>query len=216
MACPSCETRKPKRLCPALGRTICTVCCGTKRLVEIPCPDDCPYLSVAREHPASAVKQQQERDVAVLLPSINGLTERQHQLFFLFHAVIARYVPEGLARLTDADVADAAAAMAATLETAAKGVIYEHQATTVPGRKLLADMNVMLTDLRARGVTVFDREAAMTLRAIERGARETGGPDKGPAGTDTAYLVLMARLLQMNRAGTPKTTDRESSPLILP
>src|SRR5512134_2264040 len=136
MACPVCNQRKGRRACPALGQTICTVCCGTKRLVEIDCPSDCPHLAAAREHPAAVVRKQQEVDVAALLPSMAGLTERQHQLFFLFQSVIARSKPDGLARLTDEDVAEAASACAATIETAAKGVLYEHTPTTLPAQKL--------------------------------------------------------------------------------
>src|SRR5438105_13838964 len=126
MSCPLCRTRKPRRACPALNQTICAVCCGTKRLTEIQCPDDCVYLASAREHPAAVVRRQQEHDVAVLLPTITHLTERQYQLFFLFHTLVARHVPEGFARLVDDDVADAAGTFAATLETASRGVIYEH------------------------------------------------------------------------------------------
>jgi hypothetical protein len=37
------------------------------------------------------VKRQQERDVAILLPTIRELTERQYQLFFLFQTTIARH-----------------------------------------------------------------------------------------------------------------------------
>ena len=87
-------------------QTICTVCCATKRLVEINCPTDCPHLAAAREHPAAVVKRQQERDVAMLLPTVRELTERQHQLFFLFQTAIARHTPEGFARLNDDDVAE--------------------------------------------------------------------------------------------------------------
>ena len=123
---PFASKRKEKRSCPALGRSICSVCCGTKRLVEINCPPDCPHLAASREHPAAVVRRQQEADVAALLPSMGGLTERQHQLFFLFQSVIAKFRPDGLARLTDEDVAEAAGACAATIETAAKGVLYEH------------------------------------------------------------------------------------------
>src|SRR4029078_7719161 len=128
MSCPLCHTRKPPRACPALHQTICAVCCGTKRLTEIQCPDDCVYLTSAREHPAAVVKRQQEHDVAILLPTLHGLTERQHQLFFLFQSLIARHTREGFVRLVDDDVADAAGAVAATFETAARGVIYEHAA----------------------------------------------------------------------------------------
>ena len=126
MLCPSCGQRKARRACPALGASICPVCCGTKRLVDIKCPSDCGYLASAREHPAAVVRRRQERDVEQLLPTIRHLTERQYQIFFLFHSLIARFTPHGFTRLVDADVADAASAVAATLETAARGVIYEH------------------------------------------------------------------------------------------
>ena len=213
MTCPECGHRKARRDCPALGRTICPVCCGTKRLTEIACPADCGYLASAREHPAAVVRRQQERDVAVLLPTIRNLTERQYQLFFLFQNVIARHKPEGFARLLDADVADAAAAMAATLETAARGVIYEHTATSVVAQRLGNEMKAMLAEMRKQGATVYDREAAIVLRAIEEGARTAG---QG-GGSDTTYLALVARLLQVGAApNTTETATRPASSLILP
>jgi hypothetical protein len=192
---------------------ICPVCCGTKRLTEIACPADCVYLASAREHPAAVVKRQQERDVGVLLPTIRNLTERQYQLFFLFQNVIARHKPEGFARLVDADVADAAAAMAATLETAARGVIYEHSATSVVAQRLGNEMKAMLAEMRRQGATVYDGESAIVLRAIEEGARSAGKSGGG----DTAYLALIGRLLQVGTG--PETTQpsaRATSSLILP
>ena len=196
MACPLCQQRKAKRTCPGLGRSICSVCCGTKRLVEIDCPSDCPYLAASREHPAAVVRRQQEADVAALLPSMSGLTERQHQLFFLFQSVIAKFRPDGLARLTDDDVAQAAASCAATIETAAKGVLYEHSPASLLAQKLAGEFRTLLAQVREHGATVYDREAASALRAIERGARELTRPAE-----DTAYLTLMERLLQVNKAG---------------
>src|SRR5688500_11327324 len=122
MICPLCRQRKARRSCPALQQSICAVCCGSKRPAEISCPSDCVYLTAGREHPAAVIKRQQERYVATQLPTIRHLTERQYQLFFLFHSAIARHVPVDLLRLLDSDVADAASAVAATLETAARGV----------------------------------------------------------------------------------------------
>jgi hypothetical protein len=208
MSCPVCESRKPRRTCPALHQTICAVCCGTKRLVEIQCPDDCAYLTSAREHPAAVVKRQQEHDVAVLLPTLHGLTERQHQLFFLFQSLIASHTPEGFARLVDDDVAEAAASVAATLETAARGVIYEHAAQSRPAQRLAGEMTAMLAEMRQQGAAVYDREAAVVLRAIEKGARETRKVEPG----DASYLTLMGRLLQRNRAAAPA----KSPSLIVP
>jgi hypothetical protein len=206
VACPLCQTRKEKRSCPGLSRTICAVCCGTKRLVEIDCPSNCPHLAAAREHPAAVVRKQQEMDVAALLPSMAGLTERQHQLFFLFQSVIARSKPDGLARLTDADVAEAASACAATIETAAKGVLYEHTPTTLPAQKLVGEFRALLADVREHGAKVYDREAAIALRAIERGARGLAKPDE-----PTAYLALMSRLLQVNKAAEGSEKDTGSA-----
>jgi hypothetical protein len=171
------------------------------------------HLASAREHPAAIVRRQQERDVAMLLPTIRHLTERQYQLFFLLHSAIARHTPEGFARLVDEDVALAAAAFAATLETASRGVIYEHSAQSLPAQKLLGELKAMVDEVRKQGATVYDGEAAIALRAIEAGAREG---EKGAAG-NTAYLDLMRRLLQVNRssAGPADTTSPPSS-LILP
>lgn len=211
MTCPLCRQRKARRSCPALNQSICAVCCGSKRLVEIKCTPDCEYLSSARANPAAVVRRQQERDVAILLPTIRHLTERQYQLFFLFHSGIARHTPDGLARLLDIDVADAAGAVAATLETASRGVIYEHAAQSLPGQKLARELTAMLEEIRKQGARVFDHEAAVTLRAIEAGARDAAKLEAG----DTAYLTLIRRLLDA-QAEPPQPAETPSSPLILP
>jgi hypothetical protein len=194
-----------------LGKTICTVCCGTKRLVEIQCPDSCSHLSAARANPAAVVRRQYEADVAELLPTINGLTERQHQLFFLFHSAIARHRPEGFSRLVDDDVAEAAASLAATLETAAKGVIYEHSTQSVVAQRLASDLKTLLQQIRDEGATIYDREVALVLRSIERGARTIG-----QTGPSDAYLALMRRLLQVNRQAESPHAQASAGSIILP
>jgi hypothetical protein len=195
-----------------LRASICTICCGTKRLVEIQCPETCPHLAAAREHPAAVVKRQQEHDVAALLPTIRHLTERQQQLFFLAHSVIARFKPEGFTRLLDDDVAQAAGAAAATLETAARGVLYEHTPASLPAQRLARDIAAMLAEVRSQGARIYDSEVAIALRAIERGARDA----KKPGGDDTAYLSLMARLLHLGSEPAAAEGAKPSSSLILP
>jgi hypothetical protein len=212
MSCPSCGQRKGRRACPALGATICPVCCGTKRLVEIRCPPSCSYLTTAREHPAAVVKRQQERDIALLLPSISHLTERQYQLFFLVHSIVARHQPDLLSRLLDEDVAQAAGAVASTLETAARGVLYEHTPRSRPAQRLAREITTAIEEIRERGTEIYDGELAITLRAIERGAKDI----HKQAAEDTAYISLIGRLLQAGGQPSDEETPKPASSLILP
>ena len=99
--------------------------------------------------------------------------------------------------------------MASTLETAARGVIYEHAAKSSVAKRLAGEMTGMLAEARKQGATIYDREAAIVLRAIERGATETRTSEPG----ETAYLTLIARLLQRNRSAHPPTPP---TPLIIP
>ena len=216
MTCPVCGQRKGRRSCPALHQTICPVCCGTKRLVEIACPDTCPHLATAREHPAAVVKRQQQEDVAVLLPGIRHLTERQYQLFFLFHTAIARHKPEGFSRLIDDDVAQAAGAVAATLETSTRGVIYEHQAQSTTAQRLAAELTALLTEIRAQGAKVLDGEVAIVLRAIEEGAKDTRRASGAKVDDETFYISLIGRLLRVRPAAPASEPAAPQSSLILP
>jgi hypothetical protein len=188
------------------------MCCGTKRLAEIKCPADCGYLSSAREHPAAIVRRQQEHDVSRLLPTIRHLTERQYQLFFLLQSLIARHKPAGFTRLVDSDIAEAAGALAATLETAGRGVIYEHTPQARPAQALTEEIRTMLTQIREQGATVYDGETAIVLRAIERGAREVRTPDEG----DAAYADLIARLIPVTAAPPSPSGPAPAGALILP
>ena len=208
MVCPLCRTRKARRACPALGQHICPVCCATKRLVEIACPADCPYLDAAQRHPAAVVRKQQERDLAVVMSTLGQVSERQLQLFFLIHTVISRSRPTAAARLLDTDVAEAAGALAASFETAQRGVLYEHQAASVPAEELRRQLKTVLAEAGRDLGSRFEGEAAEVLRAIERGARHEG-PDADSAAD--AYLALVARLLNER---PPARTERSS--LILP
>jgi hypothetical protein len=205
MICPLCRTRKARRACPALGQSICSVCCGTKRLVEIRCPADCGYLASAREHPAAAVERRREADFALLLPIVRDLTRRQAQIFFLLQATIAHHKPEGFYALRDDDVAEAAASIAATLETAERGVIYQHRAGSLPAEHLALALRKSIEEVRGEAGPSFDRDTAVVLRRIELGARTTR---KQAGGSDMAYLELAQRFA--SRMPDPKADEGES------
>src|SRR5215831_2173960 len=136
MTCPLCNARPAKRQCPALGQQICAVCCATKRLVEIRCPADCGYLAASRKHPAAVTRRQHEHDVMLLMPAMAEMTDRQSRFFFLFQSIVARHPSDALRPLVDADVAEAAASVARTLETSSRGVIYETTPQSLTAQEL--------------------------------------------------------------------------------
>ena len=215
MICPLCKKRPAKRACPALRHDICTVCCATKRLVEITCTEDCRYLESAQRHPAAVIKRQIDADVTVLMATIGRLSEQQLQLFFLLQSMILSYKPETIsalsvpsaARLTDPDVALAAGALASSLETASKGLIFEEATGSVVAEGLRRALKPVIDEVTKSGGSRVEREVAFVLRGLERGAKHEGGHI--PAG-ETAYLELVARVFQQR----PKATE-PSKPLIV-
>lgn len=191
MACPLCGTRKARRRCPALGRAICPVCCGTKRLVEIACPADCGYLTAARSHPPAAVARQRERDVRFVMALVHRMPEPAYHLLLVLQQAILRHQATAVPALVDADVADAAGALASTLETAARGIIYEHQPASLPAQRLLLDLREALAGATRHAPGPWERDAALALRRIERAARDA----RTALGDDAAaYLALLGRL----------------------
>jgi hypothetical protein len=211
VTCPLCSKRPAKRNCPALAREICPTCCATKRLVEIRCPADCVYLEASQKHPAAVVRKQQELDLGILIGAMGRRpSDLQLQLFFVLSSLIVRYRPEGLVTLADADVADATAAMASTLEAAGNGVIAQLPGGNPVSEGLRRQIDEFLAEIGKGGGSRFGREAAEVLRAIERGARHDA---PGVGAEANAYLTLLARVLPPPAEDAPA---RPNSPIILP
>jgi hypothetical protein len=191
------------------------VCCGTKRLVEINCPADCVYLATAKAHPPAVVQRQQEHDRAVLLPLLGGLSERQTRLFLMLAAMIARHQAEAFQKVVDDDIALAAEALAATLETSARGIVYEHRAATLPADRLLTELQSLVADITKEGGSALERDAAIALRRIEGAARDSA---KSVAG-GTEFQQLIIRMLAPPggpAAERPEAQAGPASPLIIP
>ena len=210
MVCPLCNHRKAKRLCPAKGVQICPVCCGTKRLVEINCPADCVYLASARSHPPAIIQRQMDYDHALILPVLQGLSERQARVFLMTATLISRHQSEPFHKLVDGDVAQAAEALAATLETAGRGIVYEHQPASLPAARLMAEMKTLVAEIaKAASAEVpgsasgIERDAAIGLRRIQEAARAAAQHD--PQGT--LFQELLVRVL----APPPGTTPAEDA-----
>ena len=223
--CPLCDERKARRDCPALSQTICSVCCGTKRLVEIRCPPSCPYLSSAQQHPAAVVQRRRERDMGFFLPLVTDLSEAQYRLLLYFQAIAARHAIGAIPALLDQDVAEASNALAGTLETAGKGIIYEHQAASIPAQRLVAALREGLTELtREAGSQTprLERDAAVALRRMEHGAKTAAAT---LAGDDhPVFLSVLSRIMTSAgqaadaspEAAASSEGDRPGSGLIIP
>jgi len=205
--CPSCRKRRARRACPALASQICAVCCGTKRQVEIACPADCPYLSAARHHPPAVTQRRREREGRFLAGLVRGLSEGQYRLFLFVQLALARAAPQAVPRLEERDLVEAAGALAATYETAAKGLIYEHQASALPAQRLLGELKTALATLSRDGRGPRDADVAVALRCTERGAREAAAELEG----ERPYLTLVQELFR-EVPGQPAGEAADSQP----
>ena len=110
-----------------------------------------------------------------VLPRISDLTEMQYRLFLYLQALVLQHAKAAIPSPHDADVADAAATVAATLETAGKGIIYEHQAQSLPAQRLASEIGRSVAELAQRAgaqASRVERDAAIALRRLERVARE--------------------------------------------
>ena len=197
--CPLCRRRRARRACPALGHQICAICCGTKRLTEIRCPSDCDYLASARTHPPAVTRRQQERDARFLLRIVEGLSRRQNQLFFRVQGTFHRLTEAGEMPVNDDVIRDTAHALAATYETASKGIIYEHRPSSLPAERLARELKPLLEGKDGRGPAVSERDLVEVLRGVELAATDAR---KAFGGGTRAYLDLVGRLMRSSSGAT--------------
>ena len=156
--------------------------------------------------------RQQQHDVSLFVQALRDFNQRQAQLFLAVNTVIARYQPPDLQAIADEDVVDAAAALAGTFETAARGVIYEHRPSTRSAERLATEIRRVLVEAGRSGGAPFERDAAVVLRRIEQTARNAGEDAR-------AYLQLLDRVLTRRDAadnGAAPDAESAASRLILP
>jgi hypothetical protein len=219
--CPLCGVRRAKRACPGVNRDICAVCCGTKRLTEIACPSDCAYLSTARAHPAAVVQRQQERDMAFVLPRISDLSQTQYRLFLFVQAIVLQHAAKAMPPLLDTDVAEASATVAATIDTARSGIIYEHQARSMPAQRLADEGGKAVMDIARRAgaeASQVERDAAVALRRIERLAREAALEVPDVDRQASSWLAIAERMMGPAGAGDaqPQQAQKDEPRIIIP
>ncbi len=219
MQCPVCGQRKARRACPALKQLICPLCCGTKRLTEIACPSDCGYLATARSHPPAVAVRYHQLVGRRISHFARDLNDQQLQLFLTLNAFLAAHPGDGLHPLIDDDVAEGMDALAGTYETAARGVIYEHQPASRTAERLVRDLKPMLVEARRGFVSSFETQAAVVLRRIADSVRELRREEPGNRRVyiDLARTVarVTAEATEAGEIDTP-TTSANAPRLIVP
>ncbi len=206
-----CRQRKGKRACPARGGAICSQCCGTKRLVEIDCPPDCPYLTGAHAPRWEGRAADRKRDERRLGPYLSPLTERQAQLVLVALAGLGG-IRGRHDELDDVLALDAVVAVRKTAETRDRGVLYEHRPGDARAEALVGELAGMF-EARGEDGTLHrpsDRDLVAALRALESAMTGTVREDEGPH----AFLDTAARLVA--RLGGRPAAPRPSSLIVEP
>ncbi len=137
------------------------------------------------------VQRQRERDVHFLVALLHGLTPQQQALTYRLLAVLGQDRPD-LPGLRDADVAEAAQAMAQTAETASRGIVYQHAVQTTYAQRLVKEMAGLVDASAQQGTPVPDHDLADIFRRIERGARE-GQTLLSAEGDEAACVAMLKR-----------------------
>ena len=155
MPCAICQTRKPRRACPAVQSDICTTCCALGREETIHCPRDCSYLREAHVH-----ENQTARTAPVDIPNLDiEITEEflaRNEVLMAFVAVALIDAVEPLPAATDWDVREALESLIKPLRTASdSGIWYEAK----PDNQFAA---AIAAGIRARVEDVKKREAEAT------------------------------------------------------
>lgn len=89
--CVSCNSRKGKRNCPALGSLICSQCCGAKRVREIDCPEDCFYMGKSKQYFTDRQESQQisdfEREMKRTIGNEDRYLDILQNIEFIIHKI---------------------------------------------------------------------------------------------------------------------------------
>lgn len=208
--CPLCDQRKGRRLCPARGALVCPHCCGTKRRVEIACPEDCVYLAGGHAGSWQGRTTEKERDARRLAPFLAPLGEGQQQLFLLALRGLAA-VGAQHRHADDRLLLETVGTLRKTTETREKGILYEHQAEDARAQALVPQLAEIFHPRDPGGHTAggpSDGDLLAALKALEGALGATVAQAAGPR----ALLETAARVTAELSVDAPAETPR----LIIP
>jgi len=163
LACPICNKRKPKRLCPARAESICSICCGTEREVTIDCPSDCVHLAASREYDLTRLEYDWNKVPFADVKFDRSFAERYSPLLIEFDHATCEFAAEHHP-LVDTDVQAALQALAETYRTQASGIIYERPPDYPLQRGLYERLQAAIKNIREQ---LMQQLGMATLRDSE-------------------------------------------------
>lgn len=170
--CPVCSKRASKRYCPALKTKICAVCCAEKRMIELACPEECPYLRSARDSMAARERELRQRETAAQGGVRAPVTERMLPfLLTIENAIVtARRGTKGAAinGLNDEEALAAIENAIRNIQTEESGLIYEHHAASPRIEEVSRRIRVALDELIARMPGEHRPQRAEIIESLER------------------------------------------------
>jgi hypothetical protein len=170
--CPLCSERSAKRFCPAKQTSICAVCCGTKREIEIDCPGSCVYLKTGRSY---------DSERHPLDPRLAAKAKNFNEAFLEDYGPVLELLSRETAEervsspwLVDVDVIEVYKALHATMKTLSSGIYYE----TLPDgparlslyRKLKTALDTLMTPNPEHGRTLRTSEVLEILDFLQLAA----------------------------------------------
>jgi hypothetical protein len=150
---------------------------------------------------------------------MRDLSERQSRLFFLIQTFLNEYTPSELQPLIDDDIREATTALAATYETASRGVIYEHRPASLAAERLTTALKPVLAEAGKGLGSSFERDAAVVLRRVNDAVTAAHAEDPE---NRRAYLALVSRVVRRrdeSATGSPGESGDQAPPasrLIVP
>ena len=207
--CAVCNQRKAKRPCPAKDGSICPLCCGEKRVLELSCPETCEYLKAGREHESAGFgKRLQSQEPLQQEKCKRILRENQDVVAYLEYTIAQQRL---LSRdLCDDDVSKAVSILLDAYRTEDKGILYEKSSDDLRVEPLRMELREVIEAYRnpeseeEKGI-VDPKRARLPLRnAIEcleflQSMIEASSEDSR---SSSSYVDFLARMTPRRETGS--------------
>lgn len=143
---------------------------------------------------------------------LQDFNQRQSELLFTIARAIVRYEPPPFQSFTDDDLAQAVGSLAATSETAGRGVIYEHQPSSAAAAHLAAALKGLLREVGAYRDSSVERDLAAALRRIESIITEMRATRSGEP---SAFRVFLMRILKASGPDDGPPAEETAAPRLI-